>query len=515
MYHSKQYTRTNSESSKTSVFGEDILYSFVEGNLKINTRQVFVIMLFLAIFLLTLRPVTDPDFWWHLRTGQWIIQAQQVPYQDMYSYTMNGNPWITHEWLSEVLIYLAYKWGGFTLLMLLFSLIITAAYLTSYLRTDKSSRPYIAGFTLLVGAAGSNPLWGVRPQMITLLFFGLFLFFLDRFSKESKIRYLIPLPILMLFWVNFHGGFILGIGLIGAYIGGNLVELVWQRYKSHQPSQDSWRPIAALIITLFLSTATVLVNPNGVKILLYPFQTLTDPSMQQYIQEWQSPDFSQPMWILFALMILLLVHTGLRGGHTKSITQIFLVLFFLYAGLRDMRHIPLFAIVAIPIISDQLNPLITYKRSNITQTKARTWLNGALIVLTMTAVVARILQQAGNQESDVAKSYPVEAVKWIQENQPIGRIFNSYAWGGYLIWSLYPHYQVYIDGRADVYGPSFLKEYMSLLSLKPGWQEKFANNNISTVLIEPESAMANVLRGSTDWQIVYEDKTSVLFLAQK
>jgi hypothetical protein len=217
------------------------------------------------------------------------------------------------------------------------------------------------------------------------------------------------------------------------------------------------------------------------------------------------------MWIPFTLMILFLSCTGLRGGRSQSTTQTFLLLIFLYMGLRDMRNIPLFTIVAIPVIANQLDALITIQPSTTPATRRSSLLNGALIFLALVAVVARFFQQAGIRESEIIKNYPVQAVNWIQENRPGGRIFNSYNWGGYLIWRLYPEYLVFIDGRADVYGSSFLSDYKGISTIKPGWQEEFARYDIATVLIEPNSVMANVLRQSSNWQISYEDQTSVIF----
>jgi hypothetical protein len=479
--------------------------------MKLTTRQVFVIVLFLGIFLLTIRPVTDPDFWWHLRTGQLIVETRQIPVTDPFSYTRSGTPWVTHEWLSEILIFFTYKAGGFNLLMLLFSLIITAAYATAYYRTSATSRPFIAGFVMLLGASASNPLWGVRPQMITLLFFGLFLLILDRFIKSGNARDLISLPVLMLLWVNLHGGYILGLAAIGVYMAGNLFDLLWKRFK-HKESDRGLLKVTLLLLGAFVVSAlAALVNPNGYKILLYPFQTLTDPAMQQYIQEWQSPDFSQAMWIPFAIMILLLIYTGLRGGGNKSTTQTLLLLIFLYMGLRDMRNIPLFAMVAIPVLSTQLNALITIPLLSSTSSRPSSIINWVLTLLIVVAVGSRFLQQVGNQESDIAARFPATAVKWIREYKPSGRIFNLYDWGGYLIWTLYPEYQVYIDGRADVYGSGFLTDYKGISAMKPGWQQTFERYDISTVLIEPDSVMANFLRQSSDWRVSYEDKTSVLF----
>ncbi len=106
---------------------------------------------------MTLRPIADPDFWWHLRTGQLISQTGSIPHSDPFSFTNNGKPWIAHEWLSELFFYGLYKIGGYAALILTFSTIITAAFLFAYLRCPPETRPYIAGFALLLGAIATAP----------------------------------------------------------------------------------------------------------------------------------------------------------------------------------------------------------------------------------------------------------------------------------------------------------------------------------------------------------------------
>ena len=271
--------------------------------MKSNPRQIFVIVLFSALIFITLRPVTDPDFWWHLKTGQLISQTQQIPKQDPFSYTALGKPWTTHEWLSELMIFKIFQAGSFAALILTFSLIITAAYLLVYLRCPGSSRPYIAGFALIIGAAASAPLWGVRPQMITLLFFSLFLYLLERYRQEQQLRFLIPLPLLMLVWVNLHGGYILGLGVMGVYIAGAVIELIWQATHAKTAIRETFRPVLTLTGMFIGSVLAALINPNGVRILTYPFETLTDPAMHAFIQEWFPPDFRELMWLPLALLI--------------------------------------------------------------------------------------------------------------------------------------------------------------------------------------------------------------------
>ena len=179
--------------------------------MKITIRQVFFIILILCLFLMTLRPIADPDFWWHLRTGQLIVQTLTIPHTDPFSYTRVGQPWITHEWLSEMLIYALFRLGNYGLLIFTFSIIITAAFLLTYLRSPAETRPYVAGFVLLLAAVSTAPTWGVRPQMISLLLTSLVLLLLDRFRRDGQLRFLIPLPLITLIWVNSHAGYFLGL----------------------------------------------------------------------------------------------------------------------------------------------------------------------------------------------------------------------------------------------------------------------------------------------------------------
>ena len=101
---------------------------------------------------------------------------------------------------------------------------------------------------------------------------------------------------------------------------------------------------------------------------------------------------------------------------------------------------------------------------------------------------------------------------WLLENKPTGNLFNSYNWGGYLIWRAYPEYRVYIDGRADVYGDVFIFNYMSIYNADPGWENKLNNQAIQTVLVEPDAPLATMLRQSPAWRVAYEDKASTIFI---
>lgn len=478
--------------------------------MKLTIRNLFLIILFCGIFYLSLKPIIDPDFWWHLRTGQLIVQTRLIPKIDPFSFTAAGKQWLTHEWLSEIFIYKSFESGGFGLLILIFSVIITTSFVFSYFRCPDGSKPYIAGYAVLLGALTSIPIWGVRPQMLTLLFTSIFLFLLDRFRQNESFKTLIPLPLLTILWVNLHAGYILGIAIEIIYISGYLLETIFQ--KDHNEKEKIKKPFWILFLFLFISIFATLLNPAGFHILSYPFLTLTDSAMQAYINEWFSPDFHQIIWQPLAILILVLIGAGMKGKYPISITKVLLTLVFGYGALRSMRNIPLFAIVVIPVLAEKLNDSIQLKINAHKPSKLFRF--AALITIIILALILAqgFFQTTINQQRSESENFPKAAADWILENKTPGNLLNSYNWGGYLIWRLYPEYRVYIDGRADLYGKEFVTDYMDISFTKLGWEKKLDQYNIGIVFVESDSMLANAMRQSSVWKISYEDEISVIFL---
>ncbi len=479
--------------------------------MKILPRHIFVIALFILIFTATVRPVADPDFWWHLQTGKLILETGVIPHTDPFSYSVNGQAWITHEWLTETVMYLLYGKLGIVPLIVFFSLVITTAYLFAYLNTTVSAKPYIAGFVLVICAVASAPLWGVRPQMISLLFTSVFLYLLDQYEKRQKIGLLVPLPLLTALWVNLHGGFIIGIGIIGVHLLGSLIKILFSGQGKARPNGQTWIPVFALAGAIVVSLLAALLNPNHYKILVYPFQTLFDPAMQQYLVEWYSPDFHNIIWVPFAILILAMIGIGMTGKGKISISRMLLVIVFGFAAFRSVRHIPLFAIAAAPVLAEQISQLFNFPVTNKTSNRVFQSVGvGIVLALAFFAGIA-IHQLPEQQRIREGDTFPKLAAEWLLRNQPEGKLFNSYNWGGYLIWSLYPDYPVFIDGRADVYGTDFINRYAKIYQTRSGWEVELQKTGAQLVLSEKDSLLSQSLRQSNKWKIIYEDDLSVIF----
>lgn len=473
-------------------------------NLLGRIRIVFVVLFGLGLFVLAVRNATDPDLWWHMRTGQLTLEQHLVFHNDPYSFTATGKPWVNHEWFSDVLIYALYRSTGFDGLILAFAAIVAIAFFLVFLRS--SGGVYLAGIMTLWGALASAPSWGVRPQTFTLLLASIFLWILERSPKKKRLLWwTIPL---MLLWVNLHAGFVLGLGFIALFLLGGLIDVA--------VGAESWATTAPRLRTLTIAFAgcalVVPLNPYGVKMYVYPWQTVSSRAMAEYIQEWFSPDFHKLMYLPFLLMILgLMVLLAIASKRLRP-TDLLLLGVTLFAGLHSVRHIPIFALVAAPIMS-RLAASFLEKRAwrfplESPPNMKKAVLNLAFIFVWMMFVGVRIHWVLNRQELAISKNFPVAAVAFLKTHPLPGPVLNSYNWGGYMIWKL-PEYHVFVDGRADVYGDRFLENLAEIYYVRDNWQQKFDFWHIHTVFLPPDAPLVSALR-LRGWNAVFADKQAII-----
>jgi hypothetical protein len=217
------------------------------------------------------------------------------------------------------------------------------------------------------------------------------------------------------------------------------------------------------------------------------------------------------MWQPFAWLILALISIGMISKISISPTNVLLTLFLGYAALRSMRNIPLFVIAVIPFLSDQVGSLVNIPIEKGTPRRLFSMTVPVLLLSLVLVISLRFMQVVREQSTSESENFPKTAVDWLLENKSQVNLFNSYGWGGYLIWKTYPEYRVYIDGRADVYGDKFIFDYMTIYHAEPGWESKLNSQGVKTVLIESNAPLANMLSQSTTWRIGFQDKISTIF----
>jgi hypothetical protein len=474
-----------------------------------STRRLFVVILALGLFAMATRGMADPDVWWHLRTGQLILQNHAFFHTDPYSFTRAGQPWVDHEWLSEVIMFVVYRMAGARGLILVFAVIIAATLLLVFSRTP--GRPYLAALMTLLGAVASAPMWGVRPQIFSLLLASIFLVLLE--ASEKRPHLLWWTAPLMPLWVNLHAGYPIGLAFLGFFLLGEGIEAL----AGSEPWQKSVPRLKQLALALAVCLALVVLNPSGARIYAYPLETLRSPSMHKFIQEWFSPNFHDPMYLPLLLMVLALIAGLAFSPRRLRMRSLVLLLATIPAGLRSMRHIPILVLVMVPILAELAAAWITRRgdrrilQRGGSQPTPRTLLVNVVVLITFAVfTVARVRQVVGSQPTTEAKHFPTDAVAFLERERPPAPILNHYNWGGYLIWKLYPTYRVFIDGRADVYGDSFMEYFGSSYYLTDDWRKSLSTWGIRTLVLPPDAPLITALRIDPAWKQIYADSEAVV-----
>ncbi|HXV42621.1 MAG TPA: hypothetical protein VEC96_06130 [Anaerolineae bacterium] len=487
--------------------------------------RLLIAILFIAIFTMAVRLPADTDTWWHLRSGQYIVENGNIPTTDPFSYTKAGQPWIDHGWLAQIFWYGLFALGGWFGLSLGLALLVTVTFWLVWQITPGNL--YLRAFVMVLGAITSAVIWVARPQMVSFLLAGLVLFLLEKYKREGR-RWIYAFPVIMLLWVNIHGGYAIAFMLLGVYIVGE----TFNRLTGHDEDPVlSWQQIRTLLILGLLAFALVVVNPHGWQMWLYPFRTVGIGALRDFIQEWRSPDFHLSLtWAFLAMILLSLAALG-RSPRRADWTDLAMLGLWTFWGLFAARNIGLYGLLTIPALARYADAawgqyLPGERKGNLrelvgtervprvpTSSLSLTRLNWILLSLVVVAALVKIGVALNPQEAIKAEqdSLPAKAVQFIQENKPTGPLFNSYNWGGYLIFKLWPDYPVYIDGRTDLYDDAFIRRYLDVVAGGEGWQQTLDEDGINLVLIESGSTLARFLKGDSAWSILYQDEMATVF----
>jgi hypothetical protein len=481
----------------------------------LSPRRLFVVIMWFGLLILPVHEIVDPDYWWHLRTGQQILEHGSLPHTDIYSFTSAGKTWTAHEWLSEVVMYSLYQAAGHAGVVLMFAVVVAVAFGIAYWRCR--GKPFVAGFAVLLGGLASTPTLGARPQMFTVLFVSIFLAALGIYQHGGAARKLWWLVPAMLLWANLHGGFVAGLGLIVLTCVGLALD-----QRSHGADAGSiLRALRPLLYVLLACTAVAAINPNGMRLYAYPFVTIRSAASNLYITEWASPDFHKlPFQALAALMLCTFGVLTLSPKRPRA-SDMLLLLVTCYAALRSGRHIPLFALVAIPLLSEHAlewwaghRKCAWLNQAEQPVTTAKTVLNTALLMLLVVGFALRIGKALKDQQAHEFERWPLAAVQFMQSHALPPELYNNYDWGGYLIWKLYPQYRVSIDGRADVHGDALVAESIETYKGMGNWEDFLTRLSIRTVLVGPDAPLASLLQ-ERDWDKVYTDAHAVIFVKRE
>ncbi|MBX3083562.1 MAG: hypothetical protein KF716_18155 [Anaerolineae bacterium] len=479
---------------------------------RLDTHWLVILLTFIMIFAMSTRIPVDTDTWWHLRSGETMINTRTILTTDPFSLTKQGEAWIDHSWGAQLIMYVVYKLAGNAGLALYTALLATAGMAVVYLMCE--GNPYVRGFALILGAAAASVFWSARPQMLSFFLSTVTLYLLYLY-KRKKVDRLWLIPVLMVLWVNLHGGFAIGFILLFGTIAG---EILGRLFDGKSPDVLTWRQIGKLIVITVIAAAVLVINPNTVQMWGYPFRTVGIGVLQSFIQEWNSPNFhGRETWPFVFLLLGTLAAVGI-GSRKLDWTDLTLVGGTAFLAMYAGRNISVFAIVATPVFTRHLHSWLEEKGWRLPRSRPPRGMmlvmNYLLLVLVAGGALLYMLTTLNPKTVQKAQEdyLPVKVANYLNESvdpQTAGAMFNSYNWGGYLMFAA-PQFPVFVDGRTDLYDDALLTEWLNT-TLGKDWQQTFAKWNIRLVVIEKDSALAGILRTDPAWREVYTDEKAAVF----
>ena len=473
----------------------------------------------------------DGDTGWHVRTGEWIMAHGRVPDKDLFSFTKTGQTWFAWEWLRDVIFaWLHQHWGMATVVIGSALVISLTSALVYRLAFRKCGNPLIAMALTFLAVASSSIHFLARPHLFTLLFTAIFYTILDRVREDGKVKLLLWLPLLTVLWTNLHGGWFIGIVLLGLYCAGELAGGLFGAepgaWLAGVKRSLPYGGIAALCL------AASLIGPYTYHLHVHIWEYLTDSFQREHIQEMMSINFQNPAARYFE--ILLLVGGGACIWHLrrKRFTECLLLVLFAHVGLIASRNIPIFGIVAAPVLALAVAEWIqvledapvsgwlrrlslglrnTGERIGSLEGHWRTHLVSVAAVVLVTAILYAPSPPPNFRATFDSKEFPVKALASLGGAAGLGRIFTSDQWGDYVIYNLYPNSRVFIDGRSDFYGSKFVEKYLDIVTVNYNWQRYLNEYDVDTVLLPVNAPLAGALKESSRWHVTYDDGDAIVF----
>ncbi len=511
--------------------------------------NIFGLFTLLALFCLLVfaanLEVKDLDLWLHLGMGKYIVHnGFHVPTEDILSCSITGKPWVNHEWLFQVIVYLVHRLGGFdgliTMQVTLVSLTMMILLFLGYNREKQLASIFI----LLLVSLVYQDRFTIRPDLYSLLFFALYIFLLSFYIDKRWSVY--ALFVIQVLWTNIHGFFFFGplfvlIGLLAEWMKRN-VRLPYEWNRMGRLNDQEYRRLKVIFLVVILAC---LINPLALKGAWYPISVFFQISgesriffdkiieLKKPITTWDNLfSFSENPY--YKLLIILSFVSFIFNRRKIDIGVLIFWLVFLLFSLMAIRNLIYFAFAAYLVfvtnaLSITLKDLVPIRIVD----KKFIFLTSTVVKFLVTFwIIQYALEMSLNGYYDFDKyerksefggvslrNYPHKAVDFLVENKIKGNFFNDFNSGAYLVGRCFPDIKVFIDGRTEVYGPKFFKDYQELWEkdnvdqfTKTLNQYNLTGALMNTVLQPVPKNALNYLFKDKQWVCVYFDYDGLVFL---
>jgi hypothetical protein len=440
-----------------------------------------------------LAPITNNDIWLHLATGRWMLENGRVPWDEVFSFVAAGRPYVAHEWGSELIFIFLHKLAGIGGLVAFKAGMSVALAAAVYLEArNRRAAPLIAAPVtgLAVFVAGAH-MW-VRPHLLTWGAVLLSLAILRR-ARTSPVwlAALIPLQVV---WTNLHGGYVLGPVLILGWAAGEAVSRFLQNRRRSPvhgstttpervgagrfPAGGTYGNAPLLASVAVAAGLSCLVNPYGLELLRLPFELTGSEVFMQAVYEWRSPLTSAygatTMFAGFLILVALLALGVLLHPRRLDPCDAIVLLGFLALALRMNRNVPLFGLVAAPVIAVLLSPSAAAERRGPRPRLLRAGVAALLLAVAAGIAWSGYPYAPGNYRPrglGPGPQVPVAAVEYVESGSIAGNAFTTYGEGAYAVWKLWPRVRVSMDSRNSVYGEDLYRSYRAALRSDEGMTE--------------------------------------------
>ena len=442
----------------------------------------FTFIIMCSIFLFSY----GNDFYWHLKTGEYIINNNKIPHTGIFSYyaISNNLTWISHEWLFEVIIYLYQNlfsnYGA--IIYIIFSLIILSFLLWKLNQENFIKYPFYtviwAVVSMLILANKILP----RPHLISYILFTVTILIAFQIQKGKSNKIIFLVPIISILWSNIHGG------------SSNLSYIIYGIFLLDSIRRKDKELSKKYLTTLVLSLLFIVINPHGIKMIFYPYQNMTYKVMLSCIDEWQRLNIFSIDGIFYLLFIISIIYILFKNRKQLSLLTILLISIFTLLAIKSTRFMPYLLIVSTSIIPNYIQT----SKFKIDIIPIFIFAVLVFIILTITIVIPQV--------NNSFKRISDDMIQYLKEKENLV-LYNSYNLGGYLIYKDIP---VFIDSRADIY---INCNFSDVCQIEKGYQPNLLEKyNFNTLIIENKSGAYSYLKNNDNYELYMQDKNNSLFI---
>lgn len=472
--------------------------------------------LFMRLCLAIIHP---NDFWWHVRTGQLILEKRVIPTIDLFTYTRPGALWINQAWLMQTLFALLMQWGGVPLVIFFHALTITTGYILILRACAPKYGVRTSVWATLIGVGIGIQSWAVRPQSFSFLAFGILIALIEAHRHGNQpnqpvnhrraLWWAIPL---FAIWVNAHGVFVFGLAALGLYVVGTLLDALWAREWHSRRAE-----LTELCIQGLLSLAALSLNPQGpIEIANYVLGFFQSKATIQYNVEFAPLMIRAADGMIFAFALLLLIVARLNSSTRLTTAQTLTLLAFIAMTLFSRRSAAWFGMVQIPILASLLRgwwhqPFpFTIGKPLITAT-----LFGFFFLMTLFVLPWWRPQIPGliQKYPLLAPTTPVEATQFLCDFFPPGtRGYQSIAYASYMEEAC-PDLPTFVDTRFELFPTELWQEYNDMQQGRYNWPTIADHYGMDYIFVDEKDQpnLIKAVRAHEEWQEIHHAGQAHIF----